>query len=464
MTFSIATDGERTASSQFNCYAVLVTGPGIKSLDPIRDGFTQGETVPRNNHCTYPGVGSSFVEGGQDREINVLVPRGRRKFQVVGLQYDAQEQCPTEDAAQFFDRVRRVKAYAARWKGLYQLGHVVAEVKEDTTVTVTDTYSGSGNNLRTCDGKTAFTGDELSLNLSEFTTSVGGITEAITYTGGVGTITAEAEGLGASYTVATNKYVAPSVSGTRKLRVWDSKLNWAEATVTVFDPTTDLSVATADPFVWLTADTHTGANGAAADPTWTNRGSASMTLDGSGSPTVVTDAINGHPSLMLGGGAKYVKASGVAAGSVTNLHAFLVANVSNSTEALCLSSSTACSAADYFSIRHGTGPSGLRTALGQLPSTNTATVPIAYPSAWKIIEARWDTASFPSGSIEIDGTTSSVGAPISTALTFTSGSLHVGEFDGELAEVLLFNSAVSEAAGDDDRLRILEYLEAKYNL
>ena len=113
--------------SAFDCYSIVVNGPGIPSRN--------GEGPGREPYCSYPGVMSDLISGSAPL-ITLNVPTGPdRKIQVVGVTSNVG--CPAG-----MDLYEAHEQYGDEsFPHVLELGHLVTDITADTEVTVPNSYT-----------------------------------------------------------------------------------------------------------------------------------------------------------------------------------------------------------------------------------------------------------------------------------------------------------------------------------
>lgn len=87
----------KDSRTTYDCYAVNVVGPGIKSFDSRYPVPPNDVIANKDNYCHYPGISSKLVAlQNNEANIEVAVPIGRpRLVQVIGMNFTSgSTQCP----------------------------------------------------------------------------------------------------------------------------------------------------------------------------------------------------------------------------------------------------------------------------------------------------------------------------------------------------------------------------------
>lgn len=461
-TFSFAS----RSGMPFNCYGVLVNGPGIPSLDS-RDGRVEDRKA-ETTYCTYPGASSRFVAAEASAEsvsIELQIPRGyeERLIQVVGLELEGKA-CPENItvASLLLDaRGKAASKFAKTYGGLYEVGRATATISGPVTLPAIES-DYSGNNLMTCDGTTEY--PDFVLNPTSLTihpggkyrfTASGSLMPAGGYTFAVPSI---ASGVIASGSTTNGNYLAPSSAGTYKALAKDAFANVRSAVVTV--PSIPGSRA-----FWYRGDTfYSYGDGYAilGTNTWPN---AEVTIPvlTPGTPGIVfnqTTGPNGHPALTFAGSAAF--SGPITQGNFTQVTAFVVAKATADGGLFC-SAVGSCNATPG-SLSLVRGPSGLYAE-----ARNTVTDTTAFatdPGTAFLATVSWTPATSLELTIDAPGSAPQIVSAVSpTAATFTPTIMELGTagssvFSGDIAEVLIYDRALSAV----EKKEATDYLKAKYNL
>lgn len=458
--------GDRAPASvaDFDCYGVLVTGPGIPG--EASDGKPEDDALPRTNHCTYPGVASSFVAASAAKtKLEVTIPRGSdRLIQVVGLEDPAGEGCPNTNVAKFLSASRAKSSAATVYGGLYEIGRTVEDIITTNQEIQIDSSYDPAANLRTCVGKTAY--PDLVLTPKTLTVPPSGYYQ-FTATGGVGALTAElvnssnqlVTGFGSDGILQSSP-----TTGTYRARIEDTKGNIREAVV-------EVTLPGGSPIFWFRADFYwalgPGTSYPAAGQVWSN--SVPVTADlvpAGGAAFTRSGGPNGHPVLTLGASSEFTY-GGLSTLNIGPAHVFVVAAATAPNGGFfCIGRTSNCldpGGSIFIDLA-----SGLLTGNAFNTATDTtSTAP--YPLTPFISELEWTPASEVKLTVDATGTSydTSVFATTPTAAGFTitsGGTIQIGRtsanFSGQVAEVLVYPSVLTGS----NLTSVRTYLKEKYSI